>query len=584
MNMLSLVENPEKSEFYPTPASLAEMMLKDENLLNYKYILEPSAGKGDLLAKLAMKASHTYNNEMSVDCIEKDAQLREVLKYNFSHSRERSLSDRYYELYKKRANLTNAENEEYKRINDERTAFFAKGINIVHDDFLSFNSYKKYDLILMNPPFSEGDKHLLKALDIQKNGGRIICLLNAETIRNPYTSTRKALITELNKYEHTISFIENAFANAERKANVDVAIVKVTIPTKEIDSSFFNRMKAAEKVEELDRENNELELTDFIKATISMYNVEVRAGLELIKEYKAFIPYMRKSFEKDDDPILQLSFYGTSSYGIISENEYLEKVRYKYWKGLLGNKKFIGKLTSRLQTEYQERLSELKKYDFTEYNISVLASEMSAKIREGIEEEIVAMFDRMTYEHTYNPEFTQNRHYFDGWKTNKAYKIEKKVILPCYGVFDRWDGKPRVYDAHSTLCDIERIFNFLDGNMTREVNAYHELEQNFMNGNTKNIELKYFKATFYKKGTVHLVFTNPKLVERFNIYVTKYKKWLPPSFGEKLYKDMDREERAATNSFCGCEKGYNEILANSAYYLAPVTSNVQLALETAEAC
>ena len=436
----------------------------------------------------------------------------------------------------------------------------------------------------MNPPFSEGDKHLLKALDIQKNGGRIICLLNAETIRNPYTSTRKALITELNKYEHTISFIENAFANAERKANVDVAIVKVTIPTKEIDSSFFNRMKAAEKVEELDRENNELELTDFIKATISMYNVEVRAGLELIKEYKAFIPYMRKSFEKDDDPILQLSFYGTSSYGIISENEYLEKVRYKYWKGLLGNKKFIGKLTSRLQTEYQERLSELKKYDFTEYNISVLASEMSAKIREGIEEEIVAMFDRMTYEHTYNPEFTQNRHYFDGWKTNKAYKIEKKVILPCYGVFDRWDGKPRVYDAHSTLCDIERIFNFLDGNMTREVNAYHELEQNFMNGNTKNIELKYFKATFYKKGTVHLVFTNPKLVERFNIYVTKYKKWLPPSFGEKLYKDMDREERAATNSFCGCEKGYNEILANSAYYLAPVTSNVQLALETAEAC
>ena len=40
----------------------------------------------------------------------------------------------------------------------------------------------------MNPPFSEGDKHLLKAINIMKNGGQIVCILNAETIKNPYSN------------------------------------------------------------------------------------------------------------------------------------------------------------------------------------------------------------------------------------------------------------------------------------------------------------------------------------------------------------------------------------------------------------
>ncbi len=46
---------------------------------------------------------------------------------------------------------------------------------------------------VMNPPFSEGDKHLAKALDLQQHGGMVVCLLNAETLRKPYTKLRKTL-------------------------------------------------------------------------------------------------------------------------------------------------------------------------------------------------------------------------------------------------------------------------------------------------------------------------------------------------------------------------------------------------------
>ena len=56
---------------------------------------------------------------------------------------------------------------------------------------MTFYTYKHYDLIIMNPPFDNGDKHLLKAIDLQKNGGAIICLLNAETLKNPYSKYKK---------------------------------------------------------------------------------------------------------------------------------------------------------------------------------------------------------------------------------------------------------------------------------------------------------------------------------------------------------------------------------------------------------
>jgi hypothetical protein len=90
--------------------------------------------------------------------------------------------------------------------------------------------------------------------------------------------------------------------------------------------------------------------------------------------------------------------------------------------------------------------------------------------------------------------------------------------------------------------------------------------------------MKYFSATFYKKGTVHLVFNCPELIERFNIYAAQQKAWLPPSYGKKTYTNMTEEEKAVIDSFQG-EKAYAEIMAKANYYLAPVTDNKMLMLE-----
>ncbi|MCH5304790.1 MAG: class I SAM-dependent methyltransferase, partial [Ruminococcus sp.] len=350
MTLFDIVNENKQNEFYPTPAGLAERILFGIDWSTIETVLEPSAGKGDLLRALAKKE----NKYFDVDCIEIDANLRAILKHNFSSDRERDISREIRELSDKSyirgegydiSHLPKKEQERYTYLEEEKETFFHNGIHIVGDDFLKYETDKHYDLILMNPPFSEGDKHLLNALEMQKNGGNIICLLNAETIRNPYTNTRKLLVQKLNEYGANIEYVENSFSAAERQTDVEVAIIKVAIPAKVFDSEFLHRFIEAEKYEEIQLDNTELALTDYIKAAIAQYKVECKAGIALIKEYEALKPYILNSLEKSDGsfdyrrPIIELKVNGKDNDSKV--NEYLKSVRYKYWYALLHNKKYI---------------------------------------------------------------------------------------------------------------------------------------------------------------------------------------------------------------------------------------------------
>ena len=84
----------------------------------------------------------------------------------------------------------------------------------------------------MNPPFSDGDKHLLKAIDLIQNGGRVICLLNSETLNNPYSNTRKDLLNQLQKYNAEITDLGQAFRYADRKTDINISMIDITVPYK----------------------------------------------------------------------------------------------------------------------------------------------------------------------------------------------------------------------------------------------------------------------------------------------------------------------------------------------------------------
>jgi len=53
-----------------------------------------------------------------------------------------------------------------------------------------------------------------------------VCILNAETIRNPFSAKRK-LLKNIVEQHGTVEFKQNAFTEAERKTGVEIAIVRL---------------------------------------------------------------------------------------------------------------------------------------------------------------------------------------------------------------------------------------------------------------------------------------------------------------------------------------------------------------------
>ena len=528
-------------DFYPTPEHLIKKMIHGLDFSMITSILEPSAGKGDIVAALKEKSNSASTYQYSkvsldIDCIELDQNLQHILK--------------------------------------------GKNYRVVYNDFLTYETMKEYDLIIMNPPFSNGCRHLLKAIEMQKrNGGAVICLLNAETLNNPYSKDRKDLQQKLKEYGAQVEYMQDAFLAAERKTAVEVALIKVQLPEVEKDSFIFSELKKAQEQREFEEsEATGLIENDFLKSIVNQFQLEVKAGIKLIKEYYAMKPFILYQFGKDEktgetvqkgECILSLGLsknrreYSNS----LSVNEYIREVRGKYWKALFENKKFIGQLTGNLQQDYYNKVEELKDYDFSLYNIYELKIDMSKKIIKGIEDTIVGLFEELSNQHHYYNETSKNIHYYNGWKTNKSYIINRKVIIPLnsYGYFqDRYS--PSDYTVVQKLSDIEKCFNYLDGGLTDSIDLHDALKSAEESERTKNIQLKYFTVTFYKKGTCHIVFNNPELLKKFNIFGSQHKGWLPPSYGRKAYRDMTEEEKTVVNEFQG-EKEYDKVVSNKEYYL-----------------
>ena len=531
-------------EFYPTPQHLIAELLSGCDIDRGITILEPSAGKGDI-AKYVQERYNInvyYNREypLDMDCIEINTDLQNVLK--------------------------------------------GAGFRVVHNDFLTYHTGKKYDLIIMNPPFSNGDAHLLKAIEMQeRNGGKIRCILNAETIKNQCTYRRQILAQKLEELGADINYISNGFSQAERKTDVEIAIVKIDIPYKAPEYSIvFDNLKKQEAVRKAaEYKSEDLITNDFIKGIVQQYNFEIELGLKLIDECAYVNSKLLRSFDEENtrsqENIMCLTFTGYNSRHYadsVTPNEFIKAVREKYWKALFKNPQFTGLMTSNLQTEFQNKINELVDYDFSEYNIYTIKLEMMNNMVSSVDDTILALFEEYSNKYHWFDECSKNVHYYNGWKTNKAYKVGKKVIVP-YDIHItsnyRYEGYQRINykcigGQVQKLIDTEKVFNYLDGGLTDFKCIKDVLDEAATNGQTSKIECKYFYLTFYKKGTCHITFKDEKLLKKFNLFGSQRKGWLPPCYGKKVYQDMTEEEKSVIDEFEG-EKSYAETLSNQDYYI-----------------
>lgn len=529
-------------QFYPTPKKLVSIMGSKINWNKVHAILEPSAGKGDIL-NICMK--NFVKNPVTIDCVEIDKNLAAILK--------------------------------------------DKGYNVFNTDFLRYETYTRYDLVIMNPPFADGDKHLLKVLDMMKFGGQVCCILNAETLKNPNSVYRQDLIKKLQEYSADIEYIGNAFTDAEHQTDVEIALIYVDIPKIQYTREYFRGLEQAKEYESTYksvRNDCQLATNDIIANVLEQYNEESRLGLSLIDQFERYEDIMpRFDFEDKNnkynnsgchDRLITLNVLNNESGKTYSkQNAYLRQLRIKYWKILFQSNAISGLLTNGARTYFQQHIESMRNYDFTYHNIKSLQIELTSSMNDRIEEAIIEQFDKLTYQHSM--EKNKNVHYYNGWCTNKAYKINKKVIIPCYGLYDNlfhW----QISKAGDILDELEKILTYLNGGVRESDKPVGQAirDKDYKGYNGERLSFAFFDVEMKKKGTIHLWFTNDDLLKKFNIFAGKYKNWLPKEYGTKEYKALTVEEKAVVDEFEGKQEYEKDTVPKAGYYLQDVGTNLMV--------
>ena len=509
-------------QFYPTPANLVRKMIDCVDWSRVRMMLEPSAGKGDILDGVKAAGHHC-----AMECAEIDPDLREVLR--------------------------------------------GKKYLVAAEDFLSWDAQTRYDLIMMNPPFQNGEYHLLHALDLMQHGGQIVCLLNAATMDNAESPSRRDLMHRLEKYKAEIKTIPDAFKHAERAADVDVALIYVDIPKQRQDSYTLDELRRAADLPPCDVESNQLAFSDPIEALVQQYQAEARIGLKMLDECERLSAMLGDDEESIikvrivSAEVAQAEYHKCEKYNS-KQNWYIRELRARYWQKLFGSPALRALMTQQVQAEWSAKLNELRSYDFMMPNILQIQKDLAANLVHSVDDAILRMFDRLTYENSM--EKNGNIHYYNGWKTNKAARINKKVIVAFYQLYEpRWGGSWSTYMTDDFLEELEKIFTYLDvgrtdGMSVRKI-VHDSIDKDY---DGRKLHFKYFDLVFKKKGTVHIFFTNPELLKKLNIFGGRKKQWLPPCYGQKDYNRMDNEEKAVVDAFEG-RKSYEQTLSNVQFYL-----------------
>lgn len=427
-----------------------------------------------------------------------------------------------------------------------------KGYTVIGSDFLEYDEPVEFGLIIANPPFSTGVKHALKIWEVLAGGGNAAILLNRETINNPNTKERRLLLSILAgminypfeariidqgfdrlddlanllqalEAEGWIEYLGQCFLESERPTDVEVGLIRFTKPAKDFTISFDKLpMDLDGGVSEEEFAANPLAHPNVIKDTVSRYN----AALATLKE--------RHITQSKLDFYLQgISLFGFGDHlekSLVRSESLAEQVatlKSRFWDTVFQKTKLRDRTTSHFHGEFRSFARQNQSMGFTETNIYEVLGMFFQNQGDIMQSCMIDVFDKLS------GFCAENKIHTEGWKTNKSWRLNKKIIHP-YGVrHDKKWGFSTQYSNYDIYTDLDKVLCWLDGvNVEKGVRTSWAIDnfirctRDYGKDYRDEFESYFFKIHIFKKGTVHLIFKDLKLLAQFNRQVAEGKQWL----------------------------------------------------------
>lgn len=505
----------DQNQFYPTPPELSLKLFNlVEQRIDYRTrVLDCSAGDGALLEPF-LKLKKTKVSSSS------DDQARAG------------------------TNIFAIEIEQ-----DLRYVLQGKGYSVIGTDFLSFYEPQKFNVIVMNPPFNDGDDHLLHAWDFLEDAGELFCILNKETIDNPY-STKRKLVKSIIETNGELIDLGQAFQNARRKTNVETVLVKLKKP-KSVAKKFqgFNSDNFENDIiSDKDFAASPLTKTDYIKTLCDRYKAAENALIarhdaqKQLDFYLDGIGYGVYHLERED------TIGRDSLRSSVKLEDQLAAIKLKFWEELFHKSELTAKATSDFQAKFMGFAKSQAKMSFNYANcLEVLISVIGNKqniFQDAIDNlfKIGCSFDKTNTTH------------WEGWVNNSAWKWNKKLVVPYAFSYSNSDGFSQGYGRHSDrakdfLDDLDKVLSMISGEpieiSSRKVYSDHIHRLTYQSGSYDIAYSSWFETTFlkfriYKKGTIHIEIIDQSLLAEFNRRAAEGKPWMPDKSSYKQPKERSK--------------------------------------------
>lgn len=477
-------------DFYPTPTSVIDRMMQFSDVEG-KVILEPSAGSGNIVDWCKSRGAK------EVIACETDQRLRSILMGK---------------------------------------------CNLIGTDFLRVTAEQvsHVDMIVMNPPFSADERHILHAFEIAPQGCEIVALCNSNTVTQyDYYTSRKQLKETIDNYG-SYELFGNAFQKAERTTDVCVACIRLFKPkadTSEFDGFFM------EEDEETVNTGTGLVKYDFVRDCVARYCEAVNHFDAVMKEANFIndkikgiggISVKFGAFAAKDSHI--------SAGSTVTKEQFKKALQKDAWKWLIEKFDLKKYVTSSLNEDINRFVEQQSNVPFTMRNIYRMVEIIVATSGSRMEKTLVDAFDLIC---SYSAE---NSTAGEKWKTNSDYMINKRFIVPyLVDSYSWWSGNDAYLRYGNRIGDIEKALCYLTGvNYDTMDSVNDEFDEESQRKTRRRYvfgalyETEFFEVRIYKKGTGHFKFRDDKVWEQFNREVARLKGWaLPKNTAQKSKKKTD---------------------------------------------
>lgn len=446
-------------DFYPTPKEVIFQMLEGVTIQD-KIILEPSAGKGDIIDYL---------------------------------------------------NDNGAEKVLFCEINEDLQAISQHKAKFLQADFLTLESSQisHIDLIVMNPPFSKDTEHILHAFEIAPAGCKIIALCNAQTVENTYSQSRKNLKNKIDLFG-TYTSLGSCFEGSERSTSVEIGLIVL----QKAGAKYSTEFEGFFLDDEQEPDGEGIMSYNIVRDLVNRYVESIKIFDRQLEEAQRMNQLTAGYFS------VKIGMNMTDQDKPIQRADFKKEMQKSGWYFIFNKMNMQKYATTQLREDINKFVETQTNVPFTMKNIYQMLHLINATNGQRMDKAIEVVFDKVTDHHHENRFGLKGWKTNDNYVLNQKFIIPHI----CWQDQRWHKGESRIrieYRSAYILDDLLKGMCYITGDNYDDFKCFRTTAE--ANHYGESFEWAYFKVKCYKLGTAHIEFLDRELWGRFNQRIAKIK-------------------------------------------------------------